>query len=34
VYFSVTGLLGGYLLTRLFLQRAFDSAGFMEAARA
>jgi hypothetical protein len=27
VYFSVIGLLGGYLLTRLFLQRAFDTAG-------
>jgi hypothetical protein len=27
VYFGVVGLLGGYLLTRLFLQRAFDSAG-------
>lgn len=27
VYFGVIGLLGGYLLTRLFLQRAFDTAG-------
>jgi hypothetical protein len=24
-YFSVVGLLGGYLLTRLFLQRAFEA---------
>jgi hypothetical protein len=29
-YFSVVGLLGGYLLTRLFLQRAFDAAGYGE----
>lgn len=26
-YFSVIGLLGGYLLTRLFLQRAFEALG-------
>jgi hypothetical protein len=30
VYFGVTGVLGGYLLTRLFLQRAFDTAGSSE----
>lgn len=30
VYFSVLGVLGGYLLTRLFLQRAFDSVGVYE----
>lgn len=33
VYFSVVGLLGGYLLTRLFLQRAFDTAGNAESDR-
>lgn len=31
VYFSVLGVLGGYLLTRLFLQRAFDTAGWPDA---
>lgn len=30
VYFGVIGLLGGYLLTRLYLQRAFNSMGSME----
>jgi hypothetical protein len=30
VYFSIVGLLSGYLVTRLFLQRAFDSAGFTD----
>jgi len=29
VYFGVVGLLGGYLLTRLFLQPAFNAAGAM-----
>ena len=29
IYFSTTGLLGSYLLTRLFLQRAFSDAGFI-----
>jgi hypothetical protein len=33
VYFSVLGLLGGYLLTRLFLQRAFDTANWPDAGR-
>jgi hypothetical protein len=33
VYFGVVGLLGGYLLTRLFLQRAFDTAEWSEAGR-
>lgn len=27
IFFGMTGLLGGYLLTRLFLQRAFETAG-------
>lgn len=27
IFFGMTGLLGGYLLTRLFLQRAFESVG-------
>jgi len=31
VYFGVIGVLGGYLLTRLFLQRAFDTAGWPDA---
>jgi len=26
VYFSVTGFLGAYLLTRLYLQKAFNDA--------
>ena len=34
VYFGVVGLLGGYLLTRLFLQRAFDTAEWAEGGRA
>lgn len=33
VYFGVIGLLGGYLLTRLFLQRAFDTARWSDADR-
>ena len=33
VYFGVVGLLGGYLLTRLFLQRAFDTARWADAGR-
>lgn len=32
VYFAVVGLLGGYLLTRLFLQRAFSAVGSTEIA--
>ena len=28
MYFTVTGFLGGYLLTRLYLQKAFQKAGF------
>jgi len=31
-YFSVIGLLGGYLLTRLYLQRAFEAIGLSETA--
>jgi len=31
VYFGVIGVLGGYLLTRLFLQRAFDTARWSNA---
>lgn len=30
VYFSVVGLLSGYLLTRLFLQPAFNAASASE----
>lgn len=30
VYFGVVGILGGYLLTRLFLQRAFNAVGSTE----
>jgi hypothetical protein len=26
MYFTVTGFLGGYLLTRLYLQKAFENA--------
>ena len=33
VYFGVIGVLGGYLLTRLFLQRAFAAAGWQDADR-
>lgn len=33
VYFGVIGVLGGYLLTRLFLQRAFATAGWQDADR-
>ncbi|MCS0628160.1 hypothetical protein NX786_02225 [Telluria mixta] len=33
VYFGVIGVLGGYLLTRLFLQWAFATAGWQDADR-